>query len=171
MKTLLADPAALKLEKIALHPGLIAVHVGTSSPAAVCPSCHEMSARVHSRYTRHVADLPWEGIGVRLLPLSRKFFRTNEACRRRIFRERLPAVVAPYGRATLRLQEAFVLLGLALGGRPGGRASDALGLSTSAETLLRRVRERARRLETPQVRVLGVDDWAKRKGYIRHAPH
>lgn len=164
MKTLLADPAALRLEKIVPHLGVIAVHVRTSSSVAQCPRCHEVSTRVHSRYTRRVADLPWEGISVRLLLRTRKFFCSNDVCQRRVFCERLPAVVAPYGRATLRLQEALTLIGLALGGRPGARASAALGMSTSAETLLRRVRARARTLESPQVRVLGVDDWAKRRG-------
>lgn len=164
MKTLLADPATLKLEKIVLRPGVITVHVRTSPPATACPSCHKVAARVHSRYTRQVADLPWEGICVRLMLRTRKFFCSNEVCMRQVFCERLPSVVAPYGRATLRLEETFTLIGLALGGRPGQRASAALGMSTSAETLLRRVRQRARNLEAVHVRVLGVDDWAKRKG-------
>jgi transposase len=62
---------------------------------------------VHSRYKRTLADLPWQGIRVYLRLQSRKFFCSNEECRQTIFTERLPTVVQPYARRTLRLDQAL----------------------------------------------------------------
>src|SRR5829696_4665091 len=36
----------------------------TSSRVARCPVCGARSARVHSHYTRTLADLPWQGVPV-----------------------------------------------------------------------------------------------------------
>jgi transposase len=72
-------------------------------------------------------------------------------------------VVASYGRKTIRMNEAFVLLGFLMGGEAGARATQKLAMKTSEDTLLRRVRQAALpTISTP--RVLGVDDFAFRKG-------
>lgn len=164
MKTLLADPVALRLEKIISSADLITVVVKTSLPHAACPQCQQLSTKLHSRYTRNLADLPWQGIAVRLLLHLRKFFCTNDACHRRIFCERLPDVVAPYARRTLRLNQALTFIGLALGGRAGARLSIRLAVRAGADTLLRRVRQMAVPKPTT-VTVLGVDDWAFKRGH------
>jgi transposase len=162
MKFLLADPVALKLAKIIPQAGEITLVVETAKTKAVCPDCQTTSTRLHSRYERRLADLPWAGTAVRLRLRTRKFFCPNEDCHRRIFCERLPAVVAPYGRRTLRLNEALTVIGFALGGNAGARVSRRLALGASADTLLRRVRSAATEPK-PAVRVLGVDDWALRR--------
>lgn len=164
MKTLLADPSVLKLEKLALCNDAFVAHVKTRLRAASCPACQQQSVKIHNHYSRCVADLPWEGIHVRIHLRVPKFFCHNEACKQRVFCQRLPSVAAPYSRQTVRLNEALTLIGLALGGRAGARNADGLGLRASAETLLRRVRQRAQDFEFEAVRVLGVDDWTQRRG-------
>lgn len=59
--TLIADPEAIHL--LYLRPSLSAITlvVHTTARRAHCPRCHQASLRVHSRYTRAVADLPWHG--------------------------------------------------------------------------------------------------------------
>jgi transposase len=54
-------------------------------------------------------------------------------------------------------------IGFTAGANPGKQLADALGLPTSATTLRRRIREAPDPIYPP-VRVLGVDDWAWRKG-------
>lgn len=139
---------------------VVASH-GTSS--APCPDCSHPSRRIHSRYTRKLADLPWANVPVRLRISVRKLYCDNPACPRRIFAERLGGVAKPYARRTDRHAEALELVALALGGRAGARLAAKLGLPASRDTLLRCVR----RLPLPTdrtPRVLGVDDWSLRRG-------
>ncbi|MFL6334276.1 MAG: transposase family protein, partial [Pyrinomonadaceae bacterium] len=56
---LLADPTAIRLEKIIQHSSSLTLVVRATRTEAECPRCHRPSTRVHSYYTRKVADLPW----------------------------------------------------------------------------------------------------------------
>lgn len=160
---LLADPAAIRLEKIIQHPGSLTLVVRTTQPQAECPRCQRPSARVHSYYTRSVADLPWHGVAVKLDLRTRRLRCRNSLCTKRVFCERLPLVVAYYARKTVRLNEALTLIGLLLGGEAGSRATLRLAMATSADSLLRRVRAAVPPC-APTPRVLGVDDFAFRRG-------
>jgi transposase len=66
MKTLLAGAQILKLEKIVQMSGAITLFVGSVQAVVNCPSCQTVTSKVHSRYERAAADLPWEAIPVRL---------------------------------------------------------------------------------------------------------
>jgi len=57
--TLLPDPTCLHLKLLDASEATITAVVMTTSEEAECPLCHWRSARIHSRYTRTVADLPW----------------------------------------------------------------------------------------------------------------
>ena len=133
-------------------------------PAPECPLCHVAATRLHSRYERTLADLPWAGWTVRLELGVRKLFCDNPDCGRRIFTERLPGVVAPWARRTLRLGKRLTAVAVALGGSAGARLSRELGIPASRNTLLRLIRA-APLPVCPTPTVLGVDDWAFRKGH------
>jgi transposase len=163
MKTILAAPDLLRIENIALYPSEVRLVVKSRPKTSTCPSCGLQSAKVHSRYKRQLTDLPWEGIAVRLILSARKFFCLNPECSQQIFCERLPELAAPYAHQTMRLNELLTALGLALGGRPGMRLARSMGLHISHDAVLDRVR-RAEVASADKVRVLGVDDFAFRKG-------
>jgi hypothetical protein len=112
---------------------------------------------------RRPADLPCLGRQVRLELAVRRLYCRNPACARPSFVERLPGLVAPRAQRTHRLADAQGQVGVALGGAAGARLLDHLGMPASGATVLRLVR----RLPLPHrssPRVLGVDDWAWRKG-------
>ena len=111
--TLLPDPTCLHLNLLDASEAAITAVVTTTSKEAECPLCHWRSVRIHSRYVREVADLPWMGCAMRLQLHVRRFFCTNPQCARQIFTERLPSVVAPYARRTGRLTDVFTLIGFA----------------------------------------------------------
>jgi transposase len=128
-----------------------------------CPLCQTPTERVHSHYCRTVADLPWADLVISLHLHVRKFFCDNASCPRKVFTERIPTLVAPSARRTVRLAQHQQQLGLALGGNPSARLSADLGCGTSRNTFLRLVR----RLPLPEPatpEVVGIDDWAWRKG-------
>jgi transposase len=102
------------------------------------------------------------GHAVRLKLSLRRFFCHNPECQRKIFAERLPHVVAPYARRTLRLHELLTLIGFALGAEAGRKLVEAMKLSTSPDTLLRLIRATPDK-PFPTPRILGVDDFAFRR--------
>src|SRR5919202_676208 len=74
-----------------------------------------------------------------------------------------PVAAAPWARRTLRLAQRLRACGLALGGEMGARLGHRLGLPTSPDTLLRLVQEAPTPAATAP-KVLGVDEWAWRRG-------
>jgi transposase len=95
--------------------------------------------------------------------LVRRFRCDNRRCPRRIFTERVPELVTPAGRRTVRLGQDQRELGFAVGARPGARLATCLGMPLSARTLLRLLHA-APCPERPTPRVLGIDEWAWRRG-------
>lgn len=142
----------------------ITIEVHSRSEGGCCPQCGQASERVHSRYWRTLADLPWQGRQVEIRWLSRKFFCESADCPRRIFTERLPQVAASSARRTQRLEVTLTCLGFVCGGSAGSRLADRLGMIASPETILRLIRKSAV-TSRPVPRVLGVDDWSYRRGH------
>lgn len=163
-QTLLPDPTLIRLEYLVPTADTITLVATTIQPEVRCPDCGRRATRVHSGHRRTPADLPWHGLKIRLELRMRRFFCDQRDCPRLTFVERLPTVLPPYARRTARLAQALVMIGYALGGEAGARVAAGLGMDASPDTLLRQLKQlpgapRA----TP--RVLGVDDWAFRKGH------
>lgn len=70
----------------------------------------------------------------------------------------------PSARRSERLVDIQRHIALALGGEAGGRLVQRLAMPVSADTLLR-LATTAPRVDAPGPRVLGVDEWAWRKGH------
>jgi transposase len=118
---------------------------------------------VQGHYWRCLGDLPCFGHPVILFVQIRRFRCVNDACPRRTFGERLLDIARPRARQTDRLRSVHHIIALALGGNPGAHLATRTGMPIGSTTLLRRLRETD--LEPPTApRVLGVDDWAWRKG-------
>jgi transposase len=117
----------------------ITLHVTSTPPSVICPGCHVRTCRIHSRYARTLADLPWGTYHVRLQVQVRKFFCDNPTCPRQIFTERLPTVAVPWARRTTRLTQLLTAFGVALSGETGARLVARRGLRSSPATLLRLV--------------------------------
>ncbi len=144
--------------------GHLTFSVTSTQITAQCPLCGSFTQRVHSRYERTLADLPCVHFSLTLLVTVSKFFCPNTECHRRIFTERLPAVAAPWARKTARLVEHLQAIGLALGGAAGARLGLQLGYWSCGSTLLNHLQS----LPLPPFdvpKVLGVDDFAFRKGH------
>ena len=73
-RTILPAPKLLNLLGVRADENAIILAASTSSRVALCPLCGKRSARVHSRYARTLADLPWQGIPVTVRLRVRRFF-------------------------------------------------------------------------------------------------
>ena len=157
-------PKGLAFEGLSLGPGKrLVLRARAAGRAAPCPLCGANSRRVHSAYERTVSDLPWHGVAVSIVVRARRFFCDRASCGRRIFCERLPGVAAR-ARKTGRLEEALLAIVLELGGRAGARLAAELGILVERDALLFRAKNLAPARDAEKVRVLGIDDFAFRKG-------
>ncbi|MDQ0681146.1 hypothetical protein QFZ56_000109 [Streptomyces achromogenes] len=139
------------------------MHARARSAGAECPHCGSTSGRVHSRYIRRLADAAAGGARVVIELLVRRFKCPNPACRAVTFAEQIAGLTSPHARYTPLVREQLTSIALALAGRAGARLAAALGLRVAKDTLLRLVRATPEEF-VGQNRVLGVDDFALRKG-------
>ena len=161
---LLPDPKALTLDNIAVQEGVITFHIHTTTAIAACPDCGCCSERVHSRYQRTLQDLPWQGNAVRFLLTVRRFFCGNDGCKRKIFAE-VPANVARrYRRKTCRLDDLLLQLVWKVGGEAAAAIARLVGLLLSPDAALYRFKKAAQSTLKESPEVLGIDDFAFRKG-------
>jgi transposase len=161
-----ALPASLGIRVLTIGGGAdggVEVSLASIRAAAPCPTCGTLATRLHSRYVRTIADLPWQGVPVCLRLTARRFVCEQAGCSRRIFAERFPGLAVPHGRRSDRLAALLTAIALAAGGEGGSRLVSELGLTTSPDTLLRLLRA-APLPPTETPRVLGIDDWAWRRG-------
>jgi len=160
-------PAGLLVQQILPSPDHLTIIATPRQCSAACPDCAMSSRRVHSRDERTFADLPWQGRPVTLRVRARRFRCLNPDCARRTFAERLPDTASVAARRTVRLDGLQRHLALALGGEAGARLAARLAVPTSPDTLLRMARreDMVAGPRPPPVRVLGVDDWAWRRGH------
>ncbi len=164
LSSILHLPAGIMITSIHPSAAELVVRIACQNTSMPCPECQQPSTRIHGNYQRTVADLPCAGRNVLLLLTVRKFVCGTSTCPHKIFTERLPGLVASYGRMTSRLIALVQTLGVAAGGQMGMRQADRTGIATTPSTLLRHLMQ----LPPPAqraVRVLGVDDFAWKKRF------
>jgi DNA-binding NarL/FixJ family response regulator len=143
--------------------GVVIVARSGSGPVG-CRECGTLSGRVHDRYRRRLEDLSCAGLPVRVELEVRRFRCGSPACEVATFAEQIEGVTQWRQRRTPRLRAVLERVALALAGRAGARLTATLGVTVSRCTLLRLIRA----LPDPefgQVTVLGVDEFAKRRGH------
>ncbi|WBO68957.1 ISL3 family transposase [Streptomyces camelliae] len=142
---------------------IVRVDAHCTTVGAACPGCGAWATRVHSSYLRFPADVPSAGRRVVLQLRVRRFRCGNSMCPRLTFVEQIAGLTRRYGQRTEALRSALAAVGLALAGRAGARPAAALGVSVSRSTVLRLVNALPEP-EVPAPRVVGVDEYATRKG-------
>jgi transposase len=154
-----------EIDEVSECDGVIEVAAHSAMAMAECPFCHQRSDRVHSYYQRSPADAPVSDRWVWLRLTVRRFRCQFVMCPKVTFAERLPDLVAPNAQRTERLTAGLRAVAFALGGQSGGRLAWKLKMPASGDTLLRIIRRTSEPVMDPP-NVLGVDDWAKRRGRI-----
>jgi transposase len=101
---------------------------------------------------------------VRVVLHVRRFRCLNASCTARTCAARLPPVVRPAAQRPVRWTTVLQQLGLARGGEAGARLGATLQMSTSSDTVLRLRRQLPEPLMSAPT-ILGVDDWAMRRGH------
>ncbi len=160
---LLPLPEGMQIDQIQASENEVSITIIATHPTSCCPLCRHPSSSIHSRYRRTVRDAPCGGRRVHLALCVRKFFCRNPLCERKIFTERLPELVRPWAKMTIRYCQQLTSLGLATCGKGGTRLAARLGMQTSRQTILRRIMD----LPDPplgSILYLGIDDFSFRRG-------
>lgn len=160
----LYSPSDLSVEQVELEDmRTYHVYARCNLPHGVCPYCGHVSRSVHSRYHRTIADLSILGHPVIITFEARKFFCHNPDCRKKTFAEQPGDEVFRYRRRTRRCEMVVTQHGLKCSSESARKLLSATGVPLSGDTVLRDVH----RMSVPErceVKEIGVDDWAFRKG-------
>ena len=162
VSSLLEELKEFEVALVTVEEGVLRIVVQVSSAYAMCPGCKQPSSRVHSHYWRTPHDLTAFGVRLVLQVYARRLHCDNPECAQRIFAERLADIPA-WARRSDRVTTLLAYTALSAGGLPGKRLAHLYGLHYSRHTLLRAARQLV--MEHPKaVQVLGVDDYAQRRG-------
>jgi transposase len=153
------------VESVKMTDTVVRVEALSTARQVTCPDCGCPSGRIHGSYLRFPHDLPTAGKPVVVALRVRRFVCAEGSCARKAFAEQVPGLTRRFGRRTERLRSTLVSVGLGLAGRAGARMTYAFGVPVSRNTLLRLI---ASLPDPPTVtpRVVGVDEYAQRKGRI-----
>lgn len=117
------------------------------SKQARCPSCHNMSHRRHSHYTRQLKDLPLGDREVQLFLCSNKWFCDEPGCTVKVFTERLNWI-DPYRRRTRRLEEQLTTLAFSTSCLQAEKLCKLFHISVSHDSLLDLIYRKKQKPET-----------------------
>jgi hypothetical protein len=163
LRMLLPHLAAVVVDHVQAGAACLWIWAHPQAEEAACRRCGASSRRVHSRYERRLADAAIGGRRVVIRLQVRRLFCDDPACARRTFAEQVPGLTVRYGRKTALLAGVLRDIGVALAGRAGCRLARALRAAASRQVLLRLVTA-VPDPAAPIPRVLGVDDFAIRRG-------
>ena len=158
----LIDMPFLKLQEIEYSESIIRIYASIKSRRSKCPSCGKYSKRVHDYYYRTITDLPVFQNRTVILLKTRKFKCGNIRCHRKVFSEQTPEILR-YSRRTRRATRILETFAIELTGRLGSILSKQMHITVSSSTITR-ITYSQQLPDINQPRVLGVDDWAYRKG-------
>lgn len=162
-KVLWPHLSRLLFDSVERSPGVVKLCARVRGESGKCGHCGVSSTVVHGRYLRRLADAPTAGTRVVIELLVRRFRCVNGDCAAVTFAEQVAGLTRPHSRYTPLLRDMLSQIGLAMAGRAGARLATALGIQVGRDTLLRAVRALPDK-PVGQVAVLGVDDFAFRRG-------
>ncbi|MFF4550772.1 transposase family protein [Streptomyces sp. NPDC001435] len=151
-----------------IHAEGAGVRITASAVGGVgrCPSCGASSQRVHDRYGRRLADVAIGGRPTTIHLTVRRFRCEVPSCPRRTFVEQVDGLTFRHGRRSQLQQAMLTAIRRFLARRAGARLAAMLRCTVSPNTLLSRVRQLPAEPPERSPRVLGVDDFALKRGHV-----
>ncbi|MCW3789689.1 ISL3 family transposase [Plebeiibacterium sediminum] len=152
----------LNIKRVTSENDNIQIYASIKSKKAQCPTCNKYSNSIHDNYERNLTDLPILNSKTEIILRTRKFKCKNAQCHQKVFSEQIP-FVAKYARRTKRVSNKLDTLSIELTSKQGSMLSEEFRIKVSPSTITRM----AHKQPLPpikQPKILGVDDWAYRKG-------
>jgi len=161
-ETILALPE-IKLGHLEIVDNHIIISASPKKGHARCPCCNRLSHSVHSTYTRRLLDLPITDTPVSIHLNVRKFYCHDKDCKRKIFSEQPGSEITRYARMTGRVKLRLENVLVETSSRKGSKLSEIIRTPVSPSKALRIIYSLPMK-DPGEIKTLGVDDWAYRKG-------
>jgi transposase len=156
----------LRVHRIEDTGGSVVISASCVSSSGRCPACGAVSARAHGGYWRTVADGAAGGRPVLIILRALRFLCVNPSCPKVTFAMQANGLTSRYCRRSVPLTQMLTGLGLELAGRAGARLARLLGVAVHSSTILRLVAGLPEREAGAAPGILGIDDFALRKGHV-----
>jgi transposase len=163
--TVFSGLSALVIEDVEDAGEVIVVRARTRGGSVACPGCGTETGRVHGYHERTAADVPADGRRVLVKVRVRRMRCPALDCTVQTFREQVSGVLERYQRRISRLTAQVSAVARELAGRASARLLPALGIMSSRHSALRVLLK----IPLPEMavpRVLGIDDFALRRGSV-----
>jgi len=144
------------------HNMVIIAHI--KGKYGICPKCGKKSGRVHGSYYRQLKDLSVFSKEVTIKLHVKKYLCRNTQCNRKIFSQQLSSGLDRYSRRTRRVNEQLTKTSLEVSARKSSWISKLSLIPVSPSTCLR-LASKCDVLPRDEIRHIGIDDWAYRKGH------
>ncbi|WP_331773157.1 ISL3 family transposase (plasmid) [Embleya sp. NBC_00888] len=164
LDVLLPQLKTVVAELVEAVDGVVVVTARTRGGPAPCTGCGRSSDWVHSRYQRHVADEAVGGRPLRIDLTVRRLYCENPDCPKATFAEQVDGLTRRYQRRTPALQRIVDAVAVALVGSAGARLLGVLHHVLSWASVLNCLM-RITVPDRPTPRVLGIDEFALRRGH------
>lgn len=148
---------------VKMEEGTAILSLNSKQIGRICPVCGTMASKIHSYYFRTIKELPVFDYKVLLKLRSRKYYCDNLVCNRKVFTERYANYFMTYKRVSDRLERKLLKIALLVGGNSGAKLCRTLNISASSSTIIRQIHRQI----LPEIvtsEIVGIDDWAFRKG-------
>lgn len=132
---------------------------------AQCPRCGKTTDKYHSTYHRKVQDLPLFGKTVILDITAYRYYCADSECNQKVFAEGLQGFAGVYRRISSRLEELLITIALNTSCEGTAAICKKMGVRISADTVIKTLLRNADKIKISCGNVIGVDDWAYKKGH------
>ena len=158
--------AGLKVYRIEDTGDAVVISASCVPSPECCPACGSRSARVHGGYSRTVADGAAGGRPVLIILRVLRFVCLDPSCPKATFAMQADGLTSRYCRRSVPLTGMLTGFGLELAGRAGARLAARLGIAVHSSTILRLIAALPEREAATAPEILGIDDFALRKGHV-----
>ncbi len=143
----------------------VSISIKSQTHTCACPLCGQISHRYHSTYVRSIQDLPILGKQTRLKITAYRYYCENDKCEQKVFAEELGGFAGSYRRMTERLEALVSAVALNTSCEGASMICKQMGIAISGDTLIKILLRNAEKVTPVCVSLVGVDDWAYRKGH------
>jgi len=157
-------PETMEIRKHEITEDNIRIYIKSKTHEGKCPKCGEKTRIYHSTYQREIQDLPILGKETWLEITAYRYKCTNAKCECRVFAEELEGFAGWNRRKTARLEEFIVTLALQTSCEGCSQVCGQIGIKVSGDSVISIVKNHFEKHKTECGDIIGVDDWAYRRG-------